>query len=203
MTAHDFIYLASKSARRRELLTQVGVSHRVLQLSEGESGEIDETALVDEAAPDYVVRLARLKAHAGWMKLQALGLSPQPLLSADTTVELDSVILGKPIDVEDATAMLQSLSGKVHHVHTAIAVRMHEQTESALSSTAVRFRTIDAEEIARYVRSGEPMDKAGSYAIQGRAAAFVEHLSGSYSGVVGLPLFETLRLLNKFGVNIP
>jgi septum formation protein len=203
MATHDFIYLASKSARRRELLTQIGVAHRVLQLSEGESGDVDETALANELAHDYVLRLARLKAQVGWTKMQALGLPPQPLLSADTTVELDSLILGKPRDADEAEAMLRTLSGKVHQVHTAVAVRMHEHTESAISSTAVRFRVIDDAEIVRYVRSGEPMDKAGSYAIQGRAAAFVEHLSGSFSGVVGLPLFETLRLLNKFGVNIP
>jgi len=203
MTTCDFIYLASKSARRSKLLTQIGVSHQVLELNEGVAGEVNETAYADESAQSYVQRLALMKAHAGWTKLEALSLPPRPLLSADTTVELDRIILGKPTDMVHATSMLRNLSGKLHHVHTAVAVKMHGRVEMALSSSAVRFRSIEEAEIERYVRSGEPMDKAGGYAIQGRAAAFVEYLSGSHSGVVGLPLFESLALLKKFGVNIP
>ncbi len=197
------IYLASKSPRRRELLSQVGIVFQILELSEGAQGEVDETPHTGEPPHDYVVRVARIKAHAGWARVRQQGLAPRPVLAADTTVALNGAILGKPAHADEASAMLRALSGRKHFVHTAVTVKNEDRLEQDVSTTEVQFRDLAEDEISRYVASGEPMDKAGGYGIQGPAAGFVANLSGSYSGVVGLPLFETLVLLKQFGVIIP
>jgi septum formation protein len=195
------IYLASRSSRRRELLKQIGVSFEVLLLREGpqRAADFDETPLASELPSDYVVRIAQAKAEAGWARLGQRRLMRFPVLSADTTVALDTHILRKPADREEAVALLRQLSGKTHQVHSAVAVKFDNQVEVCLSTTDVRFRELGEQEIRQYVASGEPQDKAGAYAIQGRAAVFVCAISGSYSGVMGLPLYETSQLLAKFG----
>jgi septum formation protein len=195
------VYLASRSARRRELLKQIGVSFEVLLLREGSgrAADFDETPIPGETPVDYVQRVAKAKAEVGWTRLAQRRLMRFPVLSADTTVALDGAILGKPVDREQAVSFLKALSGKTHQVHTAVAVQMDSQLEVALSTTDVQFRDLTESEIRLYVSGAEPMDKAGAYGIQGRAAAFIRSLSGSYSGVVGLPLFETSQLLSKFG----
>jgi septum formation protein len=195
------VYLASRSARRRELLKQIGVSFEILLLREGQGrpADFDETPLPGEAAVDYVQRVATAKVDAGWARLSQRRLMRFPVLSADTTVAVESEILGKPADREQAVAFLRRLSGKVHQVHTAVAVKFDQQAETAVSSTDVEFRQLTESEIRQYVASGEPLDKAGGYAIQGRGAVFIRSISGSYTGVMGLPLFETSQLLARFG----
>jgi septum formation protein len=189
----DFIYLASGSPRRRELLLQIGVSFRVIP------ADLDETALQAEAAAAYVSRLAEAKALAGWQRSR--GLEQAPVLAADTAVVLDGKILGKPKDRDDAMRMLRELSGRTHEVLTAVALRTAAGSEVKLSRSCVAFRSIDAAEARDYWDSGEPRDKAGAYAIQGYAAIFIADLKGSYSGVMGLPLFETAQLLETAGVS--
>lgn len=198
------IYLASRSARRRELLKQMGINFEMLLLREGagRDADFDESRLPGETARDYVVRVARLKAQAGWLRLEQRRLMRHPVLAADTTVALGDAILAKPEDREDAVAMLKRLSGTVHHVYTAVAVRFYDSLQEALSATEVRFRDLSDDEIRRYVATGEPLGKAGAYGIQGKAALFVESINGSYTGVVGLPVFETARLLNHFGFQL-
>jgi septum formation protein len=195
------IYLASRSARRRELLKQIGVSFEVLLLREGagRAADFDETPLPGEAPGEYVLRVAKAKADVGWARLAQRRLMRFPVLAADTTVGLAGEILGKPVDREEAAAFLKALSGKSHQVHTAVAVRFDTQIEVALSTTEVQFRELTDNEVRQYAASAEPLDKAGAYGIQGRAAVFIRSLSGSYSGVVGLPLFETSQLLARFG----
>jgi nucleoside triphosphate pyrophosphatase len=188
----DFIYLASGSPRRRELLQQIGVSFRVIQ------ADLDETALQAEAPAAYVSRLAEAKALAGWQG--SCGMEQAPVLAADTAVVLDGKILGKPKDGDDAMRMLRELSGRTHEVLTAVALRTAAGCEVKLSRSCVTFRSIDAAETRAYWDSGEPRDKAGAYAIQGYAAIFIADLKGSYSGVMGLPLFETAQLLETAGV---
>jgi len=221
----DFIYLASTSPRRRELLQQIGVSFRCL------AAGVDESALPGEAPQAYVRRLAAAKAEAGWRAAGSVGalenagwraagsvVAPVlaaakaeagwkaadpvgvPVLAADTAVVVDGALLGKPSDREDALGMLARLSGRSHRVLTAVALRTAAGLEVALSDSEVWFRTIDAAEAISYWDSGEPKDKAGGYAIQGLAAVFVAQLHGSYSGVMGLPLFETAELLIAAGV---
>ncbi|GLO42667.1 MULTISPECIES: Maf family protein [Pseudomonas] len=184
------LYLASGSPRRRELLTQIGVPFSVV------SAPIDETPLPDESAPAYVERLARAKAAAGLACIEGQAV----VLGADTAVVLDGRILGKPENREDALAMLADLSGREHHVLTAVALSDGPRVQSLCVTSKVRFRAISAEEAQRYWASGEPADKAGGYAIQGLGAVFVTGLSGSYSAVVGLPLSETAELLGQFGI---
>ena len=193
------IYLASRSPRRRELLTQIGVRYHLLLFRErvGERPEVDETPLESETPAAYVERMARAKAEAGWRRMLQRNLPPAPVLAADTTVALDNRIFGKPRDRGEAAEMLAALSGKRHEVHTAIALKNQDHLESALSTSEVRLKEMSADEIAQYVASGECDDKAGAYAIQGRAARFVVELRGSYSGVMGLPLYETGLLLDK------
>ncbi len=191
------IYLASQSPRRRALLDQLGVPHRVVV------PEVNERALPREAPEDYVRRLARLKAEVGAMRVLEAGLPPLPVLAADTAVVLGRRILGKPENDGEAAAMLARLSGRRHRVLTAVAVVFQGKLSLALSDTLVVFRRLEPEEIEAYVATGEPRDKAGAYGIQGRAAAFVRRIEGSHSGVVGLPLFETARLLRKVGIRIP
>jgi septum formation protein len=195
------IYLASRSSRRRELLKQIGVSFEVLLLREGphRTADFDETPMPGEAPTDYVLRLAEAKVDAGWARLGQRRLMRYPVLSGDTTVALGEQILGKPADREEAIGFLRQLSGKTHQVHSAIAVKFDNQLEMAVSTTDVQFREMEEQEIRQYVTGGEPRDKAGGYAIQGRAAVFVVSISGSYSGVMGLPLYETSQILAKFG----
>ena len=193
------IYLASRSPRRRELLTQIGVRYHLLLFRERpDSGvEVSEEPLAGEAPDAYVERVARAKAEAGWKRMLQRNLPHAPVLAADTTVALEGRILGKPADRKEAATMLASLSGRSHEVLTAIAVQYVDRLESALSRSEVRFKELSAREIADYVASGEADDKAGAYAIQGAAARFVAELRGSYSGVMGLPLFETAQMLER------
>lgn len=196
------LYLASASPRRRELLTQIGLAHKVL-LVPAPPGE-DEPQHNGENASDYVRRTARDKALRGrdWMRAQSL--AELPLLAADTTVILDGAVLGKPADREDAMRILRALSGSVHEVHTAVAVcASGEQLLEAVSITQVHMRELSDDEISRYCDSGEPFGKAGAYGIQGLAGTFISHISGSYTGVMGLPLFETSNLLRSAGIRIP
>ncbi|MDB6141800.1 MAG: maf protein [Pseudomonas sp.] len=189
------LYLASGSPRRRELLTQIGVPFTAL------SADIDETPLLDETPTTYVERLARGKAQAGRALLLADdGDSTACVLGADTAVVLDGRILGKPVDEADALSMLAALSGREHEVLTAIALIDQDRCETRVVRSLVRFRPIQIQEAQAYWASGEPQDKAGSYAIQGLAAIFVDGLHGSYSAVVGLPLCETAELLGRFGI---
>ena len=188
----DFVYLASASPRRSELLRQIGVPFEV------RPAEIAESQAAGETAYAFVLRLAAEKADVVWQRVPAD--ERRPVLGADTAVVLDERVLGKPADAAEAEAMLAALSGRTHRVLTAVALRCGGKADTLLSSSEVRFRATTAEERAAYCRSGEPLDKAGGYGIQGRAAMFVEHLAGSYSGVVGLPLFETAALLARCGV---
>jgi septum formation protein len=188
----DFIYLASGSPRRRELLQQIGVPFRVVVAA------VDEAVLPGEEPLAYVTRLAAAKADLGWGRNR--DATDGAVLAADTAVVLDGKILGKPADGEDAEGMLRQLSGRTHEVLTAVALRTAKGLKSRISRSEVTFRSIAAAEARAYWESGEPADKAGAYAIQGRAAVFVAELRGSYSGVVGLPLFETAELLYEAGV---
>lgn len=190
------LYLASQSPRRRELLTQIGIAHRVIAV------DVDETRYADEPALAYVERLARAKAAAGWAACEANALPPLPVLGADTVVVLAGDILGKPCDGAAARAMLQRLSGQVHEVLTGISLCGARGQSACVSTTRVWFRVLSAAEIEAYWASGEPRDKAGAYGIQGLAARFVARIEGSYSGVVGLPLFETDALLRQYGLGI-
>jgi septum formation protein len=196
-STRPLVYLASQSPRRRQLLAQLGLAHRVLV------PDVNESRLPRERPEDYVRRLARIKAEVVAMRVAERRLSPLPVLAADTAVVLGRRILGKPADADEAAAMLAQLSGRRHRVLTAVALAFQGKLALALSDTVVSFRRLSAEDIAAYVRSGEPMDKAGAYGIQGRAAAFVRRIEGSYSGVMGLPLFETAALLRKIGIRIP
>ena len=188
------IYLGSNSPRRLQLLQQLGLSVEVLK------GEIDETVAENETASDYVLRMAISKNQ------QIRHLFPQkrdyPLLTADTCIAFNHQILGKPHSAKDAFTMLSMLSGNTHQVLTAICISTPIKQHYCLQSSDVSFKSLSAEEIHAYIASGEPFDKAGAYAIQGLAASFIRHLSGSYSGVMGLPLFETSELLKKFAINI-
>jgi len=188
---NPLIFLASASPRRSALLSQIGVAHEIRPVA------IDETPSAAEAAREYVQRLARGKAETLWEQLPTT--ARRPVLGADTAVVLDEQILGKPRDATEHAAMLQQLSARTHEVLTAVALRYDRATVVRLSVSHVAFRALQPAEIAAYWRSGEPADKAGGYAIQGLGALFVEHMSGSYSGVVGLPLFETADLLQLIG----
>jgi len=187
------IYLASRSPRRQELLAQIGVKFEVMAL------DVDEAVLEGEAPRAYVERLARAKAEAGWQRIERENLPRAPVLGADTTVAVGGRILGKPADGREAAEMLATLSGRLHEVLTALALRFGARLESAVSVSQVRFKTLSREEIARYVATRECEDKAGAYGIQGHAARFVAELRGSFSGVVGLPLYETAQLLERIG----
>jgi septum formation protein len=191
------VYLASRSPRRRELLAQIGVAFDVLAFRAAPRAdpEIDETPRPGEAADAYVLRLA--KALHGARLADRRSLALQPVLAADTTLEIDGDIIGKPTDAADAAAILRRLSGRSHRVLSGVAVCVRAQTKTALSISEVRFRPLTGDEIRRYVASGEPMDKAGAYGIQGYAGLFVEYIGGSYTGIMGLPLFETGMLLRK------
>ena len=193
------IYLASRSPRRRELLAQFGVPFHLLMFRSDAGGEVNEDPQDGEPPRDYVLRVAKEKALTGWTRVVQRRLPRAPVLAADTTVTIDGRILGKPADRADAERMLASLSGRQHEVLTAVALAYEDRLETALSASQVVFRDLSGEEIRAYVATGEPDDKAGAYAIQGRAAMFVAEIHGSHSGIVGLPLFETARLLQTLG----
>jgi septum formation protein len=187
------LYLASQSPRRRELLDQVGIRFETIAL------DLPEVRAPGEAPEDYVSRVARDKAVAGLRQLSAV--ADAVVLGADTEVVLDDEVFGKPRDPAHAAAMLRRLSGRTHRAISVVWCVSAEREERAISNTEVTFAELDAAAITRYVDSGEPIGRAGAYAIQGKAAAFVSKLSGSYSGVMGLPLFETLTLLRRFGIS--
>ena len=193
------IYLASRSPRRRELLAQIGVRFHLLLFRSraGEAPDVDEAPLPAEAPDTYVERLARAKAEAGWRRMLQRNLPQAPVLAADTTVALEGRIYGKPANRQEAAEILGQLSGRTHEVLSAVALKYDDWLQSLLSRSEVRFKSLAAREIEQYVASGEADDKAGAYAIQGRAARFIAELRGSYSGVMGLPLYETAQLLDK------
>jgi septum formation protein len=189
------IYLASASPRRRELLDQIGISYTLLPV------DVDERVIAGESAETYVKRLARSKAATGWTTVQRRA-DVYPVLAADTAVVVDDRILGKPADREDGLAMLAALSGRCHRVLTAVALTDGQQARVVMNATEVCFRTLSAAERMAYWTTGEPIDKAGAYAIQGRAAQYISRINGSYSSVVGLPLFETAGLLQAAGIDV-
>jgi septum formation protein len=193
MTGLPAIYLASRSARRAELLRVAGVRFEVLDFP-----EVEETQRPGESAADYVRRVCLDKARAGWSALEAQRLPARALLSADTEVCVDETVFGKPRDVADAARMLRALSGREHRVLSAVALKSGARVETRLSISLVRLRALSDEEIAAYAASAEPVGKAGGYAIQGPAAEFIAEIRGSYSGIMGLPLFETMELLRLF-----
>ncbi|HKI64447.1 MAG TPA: nucleoside triphosphate pyrophosphatase [Burkholderiales bacterium] len=193
------LYLASRSPRRRELLAQIGVRFHLLMFRTrpGSEPEVSEEVLEGESPRAYVERVALAKAEAGWKRLMQRNLPRAPVLAADTTVALEGRIYGKPADRGEAAQMLAALSGREHEVLTAVALTFDDRTEAELSVTTVRLRDLRDDEIRQYVATGEADDKAGAYAIQGRAAQFVVEIRGSYSGVVGLPLYETAQVIER------
>jgi len=198
------IYLASRSPRRQELLRQIGVTFDELKLraAPGRHRDVVEETRDGEPPLHYVERIARTKAAVGWSRMEQRKLPSRPVLGADTEVVLDNAIFGKPADVDAARQMLAKLSGRRHDVITAVAVKWEDTVEVALSISHVTLKRLTAGEIERYVASEEPFDKAGGYAIQGKAAAFITRLEGSYSGVMGLPLAETAALLARIGRSV-
>jgi len=197
-----FIYLASQSPRRQELLGQIGIRFELLLADANEDAEALETLQPGETPRHYVQRVTALKAGAAVLRRNVRHLAMAPILAADTTVALGRHILGKPVDDDDACTMLRYLSGSVHRVLTAVAVTDGKRLDMRLSESRVRFGELSDAMINAYVASGESRGKAGAYALQGRAAAFVEHIEGSHSGIVGLPLFETACLLRAHGVKV-
>ena len=191
------IYLASQSPRRSQLLTQLGVEHTLLLPAEDEDAEALEVVLPGEAPLDYVQRVVALKLEAAMQRLQRRALPAAPVLCADTTVALGASIMGKPVDAAHAICMLQALAGKSHHVMTAISVSDGTKIQSACSVSEVTFASLSSLDIQNYVSTGEPMGKAGAYAVQGRAGGFIMQINGSYSGIMGLPLFETAQILRS------
>jgi septum formation protein len=202
MNMPDFIYLASQSPRRSQLLEQLGVRHVLLLPDASEDAEALEAVRPGEAPAVYVQRVTQHKLDAALLRLRQRGLPPAPVLCSDTTVALGRVIYGKPADAADAQRMLGQLAGGTHRVLTAVAVGTPRRRLAALSVSRVRFDALGPAQIRRYVASGEPLGKAGAYAVQGRAAAFIRHISGSYSGIMGLPMCESAALLRAFGLKI-
>jgi len=198
---HEFIYLASQSPRRRELLDQLGVRHEPLLAGPDEDVESLEIARAGELPVAYVERVTRAKLGAARRRRVARGLQAAPILCADTTVALGRRILGKPLDAADALATLRLLSGRAHRVITAVALGGARGERLAVQVSGVRFATIAESELARYVAGGEPFGKAGAYAIQSGAARWIARIEGSYSGIMGLPLYETAVLLRQAGVH--
>jgi septum formation protein len=195
------VYLASKSPRREELLRQLGVEFASLRLRESSGRERDIIEVARDAEPPrhFVERIARTKSTVGWLRMLQRGMPPRPVLGADTEVVLDDKIFGKPKDEADAARMLTLLSGRTHQVLTAVALCWEGSTVCEISTSSVTFRALGQEEIDRYVATRESLDKAGGYAIQGRAASFVQRIDGSHSGIMGLPLFETATALAGIG----
>ncbi len=198
----DFIYLASQSPRRRQLLEQLGVRHELLLPGADEDADAIEAVLPGEAPASYVQRVTQLKLDAALARLKRRGLPAGPVLCSDTTVALGRTIYGKPADAADARRMLGELAGRSHRVLTAVAIGTQRKRVAALSTSRVSFAPLSRAQIAAYVAGGEPMGKAGAYAVQGRAAAFISHISGSYSGIMGLPMHETAQLLQAFGFKL-
>lgn len=196
----DFVYLASQSPRRSQLLTQLGVRHELLLPDAHEDAEGLEAVRSGEAPAAYVKRVTGLKLDAAVARLARRGLPPAPILCSDTTVALGRSIYGKPDGAKDAARMLAELAGSEHRVLTAVAVQHKKRRLQALSDSKVRFAELTRTQIQRYVATGEPLGKAGAYAVQGRAASFISHIRGSYSGIMGLPMFETAQLLRVCGV---
>ncbi len=200
MTSHAFIYLASQSPRRRQLLDQLGVRHQLLVPEPGEeadAAEALEAVQPCELPADYVQRVTALKLQAARARLKARGLPPAPILCSDTTVAIGRRILGKPADAAEARAMLRALSGRSHRVLTAVALGTARRTLAGLSASTVRFAPLDAALIEAYIASGQPFGKAGGYAIQSQLAGWIPEVRGSYSAIMGLPLFETAQLLRQ------
>ena len=198
---NKFIYLASQSPRRRQLLDQLGVAYQLLLPDLEEDSEALESVHSNEAPAAYVQRVTQLKLDAALLRIKRRGLPAAPVLCSDTTVACGRSILGKPADETDACRMLSELSGRTHRVLTAVALGTARKRAQVLSISRVTFASLTAAQIRHYVGSGEPMGKAGAYAVQGRAAAFISHLSGSYSGIMGLPMYETTALLRSFGIH--
>jgi septum formation protein len=194
---YPFVYLASQSPRRSQLLTQLGVHHELLLAGPEEDAESLEEHLSGESPNAYVQRVTHLKLMAALQRRKARGLPEAPVLCADTTVALGQTIYAKPLDADDAVRMLQALSGQTHVVLTAVAIGWGDQVVQACSESSVTFASMGDAEIRAYVASGEPMGKAGAYAVQGMAAAHISRISGSYTGIMGLPLFETAQLLKS------
>ena len=204
MSMHAFIYLASQSPRRRQLLDQLGVRHELLVPepgAEADAAEALEAVLPDELPADYVQRITTLKLQAARTRLRARGLPPAPILCSDTTVALGRRILGKPADAAEARAMLQALSGRSHRVLTAVALGLPRRTLAGLSVSTVRFAELDVALIDAYIASGQPFGKAGAYAIQSQLAGWIPQVRGSHSAIMGLPLFETAQLLRQARVS--
>ena len=198
----NFIYLASQSPRRSQLLEQLGVRHALLLPDVDEDSEALEAVLRNEAPKTYVQRVTALKLQAAQQRLVRRNLQSAPILCADTTVAMGQTIFGKPEDAEDAKRMLRALSNRPHRVLTAIAIGLDDQYAVACSESWVTFAEFSELDIDAYVASGEPMGKAGAYAVQGRAAAHIAHMNGSYSGIMGLPLFETAQALRSLGFRL-
>lgn len=203
LTTPDFIYLASASPRRRQLLDQIGVRHELLLPGPEEDAEALEAERPGELPSDYVARVTRAKLHAARARWQARGLPPAPILCADTIVTLGRRILGKPADEAQALATLKALAGRAHRVSTAVALAHGEREIMAISVSTVHMAAASHEQLAAYVASGEPFGKAGAYAIQSAAAAWISRIEGSYSAIMGLPLYETAELLQQAGVRFP
>lgn len=199
MTRHSFVYLASQSPRRKQLLEQLGVKFELLLPDASEDAEALEVVRPNEKPRTYVQRVTALKLEAALQRLKNRGLTPAPVLCSDTTVAIGSTIFGKPDNAEHAKEMLRQLSGQTHRVLTAVSIGTMRKQSRVLSISQVRFADLSKQDIDRYVASQEPLGKAGSYAIQGKAAAFISHISGNYSGIMGLPMFETAHLLREFG----
>ncbi|MEY3886790.1 MAG: Maf-like protein YhdE [Pseudomonadota bacterium] len=193
----NFVYLASQSPRRRQLLDQIGVRYELLLPLPGEDAEALEVVLPGEAPLSYVKRVTQLKLASAMMRLKARKLPKGPVLCADTTVALGREILGKPQNVQDALRILEKLSGKTHRVLTAVAIGEGKRSVSSVSISTVTFASMSLAEMKAYAASGEPMGKAGAYGVQGLAAAHISAIKGSYSGIMGLPLYETAELLRQ------
>jgi len=196
------IYLASKSPRRRELLRQIGIEFEILQLRDltPRGPDVSEAVRPDERPEDYVARVSAEKAAFAWHMMHKRRMLPRPVLAADTTVVIDGSILGKPAGTAEAIEMMRQLSGRTHQVMTAIALYHDEQSWQLTQISDVTFAGLSEQTIARYCATHEPYDKAGGYGIQGLAAVFIRHIAGSYSGIMGLPLFETTQLLEEAGI---
>ena len=201
MNSQPYVYLASRSPRRHDLLRQIGIRFEELRFREapGRPPDVVEGALDAEPPHHYVERIARTKSSVGWQQMQRRALPEHPVLAADTEVAVDGAIFGKPVDADDAARMITRLSGRTHLVLTAVALRFHDHVGVAVARSEVTFRKVTPDELKRYVDTGEPFDKAGAYAIQGLAATFIRRIEGTYSGVMGLPLFETAEALAQIG----
>jgi septum formation protein len=198
----EFVYLASQSPRRRQLLEQLGVRYELLLPDHHEDSEALEHEKPGEAPAHYVQRVTGLKLDAALARLKRRGLPPAPILCSDTTVARGRTIYGKPADEKDAARMLRELAGTTHRVLTAVAMQGGRRRLAAVSDSRVTFAAMTPAQVRAYVATGEPMGKAGAYAVQGRAAAYISDIRGSYSGIMGLPMFETAQLLRAFGWRI-